>query len=165
MESQPPILILLEEHWKLARASAEVLRESHQRAQPLLAPPKALLSAGERETLEALTARFSRLSDFLVQRLFRTLDEVEMGLPGTPLDTLNGMEKRGIISSVADFRKIRATRNAIAHEYLIEGSDAVVHEAYQQTEALLDSVERFTAYARSKGYLPPENPGNPAPAG
>ncbi|MEN9723681.1 MAG: hypothetical protein RJB38_1667 [Pseudomonadota bacterium] len=155
MEKKSDILVLLEEHLNLAKASSQVLMESHARANPLLNPPQETLTPGDRETLEALTARFSRLSDFLVQRLFRTLDEVEMQSQGTVLDSLNRMEKRGIIESVERFREIRALRKEIAHEYLIEKTDRVVRDAFDQSQTLFDSLARFEAYARSRGYLNP----------
>jgi hypothetical protein len=145
-------LTLLHENLKLAQASAAVLQESCLRAQPLLASPKTDLSPGERETLEALTARFARLADFLVQRLFRTLDEHELVSEGTVLDCLNRMEKRGIIPSTQTFRDIRALRNEIAHEYLIEKSDSVVRESLEKSAVLFQALASFEAYCTRKGY-------------
>lgn len=146
-------LILLTENLKLARASRDVLRESFDRAAPILSGKKQQLDAGERETLEALTARFARFSDFLVQRLFRTLDEHELVAQGTVLDCLNRMEKRGIIPSVDSFREIRSVRNDIAHEYLIEKSDDVVRDAYQKSPLLFGVLDQFEAYLRDQKYL------------
>jgi hypothetical protein len=153
MKKKAAILVLFEEQLRLARASAQVLLESHSRAQALLLSTKDGLTPAELETLEALTARFSRFSDYLVQRVFRTLDEVEMGASGTALDSLNRMEKRGIIDSVDQFREIRALRNEIAHEYLIEPTDRVVRESFEKTPILIAALEKLEEYSRRAGYL------------
>jgi uncharacterized protein YutE (UPF0331/DUF86 family) len=144
------LLTLLQEHLKLAQASADVLKESYDRAQPILESKKTKLTPAERETLEALTARFSRLTDYLVQRLFRTLDQHELTDEGSPLDRLNRFEKRGIISSTQTWREMRELRNEIAHEYLIEKSDHVVQDAFQFSAELFSALENFKKYIKQK---------------
>ncbi len=145
MAKKSPTLTLLEENLKLARASRTVLQESYDRAGPLLRSKKAELDIGERETLEALTARFARFADFLVQRLFRTLDEHELVAEGTVLDCLNRMEKRGIIPDVQVFREIRQLRN--------ERSDEVVSQAHEKTPLLFQALVAFEDYVRLKKYF------------
>ena len=140
---------------ELAEAAGRVLEESRNRVGAVLQAARegATLSVEQRESCEALTSRFARLSDLLVQRLFRTLDQVELADDGTILDRLARAEKRGIITSVEEWRELRELRNEIAHDYLIESSDRVLTEAYQRSPALLDAVEKIAGYARSKGYL------------
>ncbi len=147
-----PYLTLLSEQAVLATAAAAALRESVERSTKVLErlknTPGSTPAIEERETLEAATARFSRLSDLLFQRLFRTLDQVELNDEGTHLDRLNRMEKRGIISSALEWRMLRQLRNDIVHEYLIEASDRVVHEAIRMAPELLKTVERLLEYVR-----------------
>ena len=146
---------LLNEQIELARAAGRVLEESRNRVGAVLEAARegAALSVEQRESCEALTSRFARLSDLLVQRLFRTLDQVELADDGTILDRLARAEKRGIITSVEEWRELRELRNEIAQDYLIESSDRVLTEAYQRSPVLLDSVEKIAGYSRSKGYI------------
>jgi hypothetical protein len=132
--------------FSLSRSRAEAILQKIQGEghQPTVA---------EKETLEALTSRFARLSDIFFQRLFRNLDQVELIDEGTNIDQLNRMEKRGVIVSAELWKQVRQLRNSIAHENLIQASDSVVLESIQYGQELLDTVERFTRYAQSKGYV------------
>ncbi|VAW54637.1 hypothetical protein MNBD_GAMMA07-2728 [hydrothermal vent metagenome] len=86
-----------------------------------------LLNDKDEIIFEALTARFSRLSDFLIQKIFRTLDAIDLEDTGTVRDRINRAEKKAWIDSADDFIKIRTMRNIIAHEY----SEAEVLEIYK----------------------------------
>ena len=68
--------------------------------------------------------RFARRNDFLLQRVFRTLDQIELA-DEAALDRLQRAEARGLISSAERWRELRLLRNAIAHDYLIESADRV----------------------------------------
>lgn len=146
---------LLAEQLELARAAGRVLEESRSRVGAALqsAVGGSSLSVEQRESCEALTSRFARLCDLLVQRLFRTLDQIELTDDGTILDRLARAEKRGIITSAEEWRELRELRNEIAHDYLIESSDRVLTEAHNRSPALLETVEKIAIYARSKGYV------------
>lgn len=152
---------LLAQQIELAKAACGVLEESRDRVGAALqfAAGGTPLSVEQRESCEALTSRFARLCDLLVQRLFRTLDQVELADDGTILDRLTRAEKRGIISTAEEWRELRELRNEIAHDYLIESSDRVLTEAYQRSSKLLEAFERLDAYVRAKGYVNPNPPG------
>lgn len=45
--------------------------------------------------IEALTARFARLVDILVQQTLRTTDEIEGQEPALPLDRIHRAQRRG----------------------------------------------------------------------
>ena len=147
-----PHLTLFNEQLAFAVAAASALRESVDRSSAVLKrladQPGALSTVAERETLEALTARFSRLSDLLFQRLFRTLDQVELNDEGSHIDRLNRMEKRSVISSASEWRLLRQLRNDIVHEYLIQASDRLVIEALKLAPELLATVDRLLEYAK-----------------
>ena len=154
MES--PYLKLLTEQITLVMAARDAFSLSRSRAEAILQKIQGeghQPTVAEKETLEALTSRFARLSDILFQRLFRTLDQVELIDEGTNIDRLNRMEKRGVIVSAELWKQVRQLRQSIAHEALIQASDSVVLESIQYGQELLDTVERFTRYAQSKGYL------------
>ena len=146
---------LLAEQIELSKAAARVLEESRGRVGLFyqLITAGAALSIEQRESCEALTSRFARLCDLLVQRLFRTVDQVELVDEGTVLDRLNRAEKRGIIPSAAEWRELRELRNAIVHDYLIESSDRVLKDALLQSPKLLEAVIQLETYAASRGYL------------
>lgn len=144
---------ILTDELSVMESADKVLNESLSRVQPILKSGRTDLSASEKESCEALTARFSRLCDYLFQRAFRTLDHVELQEEGTALDRLNRMEKRGIIASAKRWRELRELRSDIAHEYLIEGSDRVLAEAVNAAPELSETVRRFKTYVVKKGYL------------
>ena len=58
------------------------------------------------ERFEALTARFARLNDIMIQKIFRTLDTLDLEDRGTIRDRINRAEKRGVIESTDDFVEI-----------------------------------------------------------
>lgn len=134
------------------KAAAQVLEESRSRVAALGDRLGEDLSVGERESCEALTARFARLNDFLVQRVLRTLDQIELMDEGTPLDRLQRAEARGLIVSVDRWRELRLLRNAIAHDYLIERADRVLAESLAAAPELLDTASRILRYVNEKGY-------------
>ncbi len=67
--------------------------------------------------LEALTARFARFSDLLIQKIFKTIDQLDGNTPGTVRDRIMQAEKNGIIKEADILLEIRNVRNTIAHEY------------------------------------------------
>ena len=67
--------------------------------------------------LEALTARFARMSDLLIQKIFKTIDQLDASAPGTVRDRIMQAEKKGIIEDADTLLEIRNIRNTIAHEY------------------------------------------------
>jgi uncharacterized protein YutE (UPF0331/DUF86 family) len=137
---------LLREHLALLGAASQVLKDSYARVKIILDTQIESLSVEQKESCEALTARFARLCDLLFQRSFRTLDRLELLDEGTGIDRLNRMEKRGIISSAHLWRDIRELRNAIVHDYLIEKSDVVLLDSFKHTPELLQTAKRFKSY-------------------
>lgn len=135
----------------LMQAATEVLEESRSRVAAFEHRLAGELTVGERESCEALTSRFARLNDFLVQRAFRTLDQIELLDEGTPLDRLQRAEARQLISSADRWRELRMLRNAIAHDYLIESADRVLLDALASAPELMEATRRVLDYVRAKG--------------
>ena len=65
----------------------------------------------EFDSLEAMSSRFSRVTDILIQKVFRSIDHVEMEEQGSIIDVVNRAEKRGIIHSVEEIREMKDLRN------------------------------------------------------
>jgi len=143
---------LLRDQLALMRAAADVLEESRGRVADFADRLGSRLTVGERESCEALTSRFARLNDFLVQRVFRTLDQIELIDEGTPLDRLQRAEARGFIASAERWRELRLLRNAIAHAYLIETAGRVLSESLAAAPELTETVNRVSRYVLEKRY-------------
>ena len=143
---------ILREQLHLLRAAACVLEESRGRVASFADRLGGELSVGERESCEALTSRFARLNDFLVQRVFRTLDQIELMDEGSPLDRLQRAEARSLIASAERWRELRMLRNAIAHDYLIESADRVLLDTLAASPELLETADRLVRYVDQKHY-------------
>jgi hypothetical protein len=106
------------------------------------------LSYEEQDNFEALTSRFARLSDIIIQKIFRLLDILDLEEEGTIRDRINRAEKKGIIHSADNLIEIRILRNEIAHEYKSETIYAIFEKVLEYTPKLLESVEMIDAYAQ-----------------
>ena len=100
----------------------------------------------ELESFESLTGRFARLSDILIQKIFRLVDELDLDSQGTIRDRINRAEKKELIVSSDIFIEIRMLRNDIAHEYIPEAIHDIFGKVLVLTPNLLDGVERTIAY-------------------
>jgi hypothetical protein len=96
--------------------------------------------------LEALMSRFAKLSDLLIRKIFRLIDKLDYEPQETIRDSINRAEKIGLIESAAIFSVIRETRNAIAHEYILEDLSGLYKDVFDCTPLLLDTVERVKKY-------------------
>ena len=100
----------------------------------------------ELESFESFTGRFARLSDILIQKIFRLVDELDLDFQGTIRDRINRAEKKDLIASSDIFVEIRVVRNDIAHEYLPEAIQEIFVKVLQLTPSLLDGVARTMKY-------------------
>jgi len=105
------------------------------------------LTDNEMESLEALTSRFSRLSDILIQKVFRAIDIFDLDDEGTVRDRINRAEKKGYIDSADVFIDIRILRNEISHEYKTETIYSIYRKVLGLSPALLDSVSSVMEYS------------------
>jgi len=95
------------EHLKKAKS---ILIKSFNRCE--LIGIKAAYDEMELAQFEAFAARFSRASDFLQQKIFRSIDTIELAEGGTLIDALNRAEKRNIINSKDEMIAIRELKNS-----------------------------------------------------
>lgn len=98
------------------------------------------------ESLDALSSKFSRVSDIFTQKVLKTLVFVVREDAPTFLDRMNLCEKLGIIPSAEELIAIRDLRNTIAHEYLSENLVEIYREIIQLSDSLLNAIletERF----------------------
>lgn len=100
----------------------------------------------EIDNIEAFMSRFSRTSDILIQKVFRSIDAVEFEQSGTLLDALNRAEKKGLIKDITIMRTIRETRNLVSHEYAASNLTKLFFSVLSLTPELIDSCEKTLLY-------------------
>ncbi len=102
----------------------------------------------ELESFEALTSRFARLSDIIIQKILRFFDVLDLEEAGTVRDRINRAEKKGVVESADDFIKIRILRNEIAHEYKPETIYDIFEQVMDLAPVLLKSVDSLLLYSK-----------------
>ena len=102
----------------------------------------------EMEAFEALSSRFARASDILIQQMLRTINMIELEPGGSVIDRLNKAEQRGYIRSASDLRMVREIRNTIVHEYQKEDIIQLFHDILKTTPDLLEAIEMTHADSR-----------------
>jgi hypothetical protein len=110
------------------------------------------------ERLESLSSRFARLSDLLIQRIFRLIDDIELTGGGTTLDRIYRAEKREWAQATVMIQ-IRELRNLIAHEYANDKLPELYRAVLTLSPALLAVVPKVVAYANELiGRYPDDGP-------
>jgi uncharacterized protein YutE (UPF0331/DUF86 family) len=94
---------------------------------------------------EAMTSRYARTTDMLINKVLRSLDVVEYIDVGTVLDAANNAEKRGIADS-KELRKLKDLRNSIAHEYVTENIVRFFDKVLEFTPLLKTTIEKLNDY-------------------
>lgn len=136
--------LLLVQELKLLSDAREVLRYSFNKCS--IIGIKEVYEPEELESFESFTGRFARLSDILIQKVFRLVDVLDLESQGTIRDRINRAEKKELIASSDVFVEIRMVRNEIAHEYLPEAIHDIFGKVLALTPYLLEGVERTMAY-------------------
>jgi len=101
---------------------------------------------------ETLCARYSRGIDFLIRKIFRTLDAYEFENQGTLIDVVNNAHKRGLFEDIDELRVMKDVRNTIAHEYIEDELVDVFEEVLQYCETLILIINNTLDYI-SKRYI------------
>ncbi len=141
-------LLLLQAELALMDKATEHLRFSYQRCQAL--ENKENYTFDELEHFESLTSRFARLSDLIIQKMFRLIDQLDLEEQGTVRDHINRAEKKGLISSAETFVDIRELRNLIVHEYDPTAMVTIFNAVMPLCPALFNAIERIHRYTQSR---------------
>lgn len=107
----------------------------------------------ELDKIEVFTSRFTRLSDILIKRAYRTIDAYLMEEGGTLIDVLNRAEKRGLIHSLEEIRTLKDMRNLIAHEYAKNEIDEIFKNILSYTPILISLVIKLENYCENNLFL------------
>lgn len=103
-------------------------------------------SVDEFGKFETLCSRYSRGIDFLIRKIFRTLDEYEFENQGTLVDVVNNAHKRGLFEDIDELRLMKDVRNTIAHEYIEDELTEVFEEVLEYTEKLIMTINNTLRY-------------------
>jgi hypothetical protein len=95
---------------------------------------------------ETLCSRYSRGIDFLIRKIFRTLDEYEFENQGTLVDVVNNAHKRQLFDDIEEIRIMKDIRNTIAHEYIEDELVDVFDEVLEYTEKLIEIINTTLKY-------------------
>ncbi len=137
---------LLQEELAILEKATDILLYSYKKCKNIAVKPE--YSYEELDNFEALTSRFARLSDIIIQKIFRLFDVIDLEENGTVQDRINRAEKRGLIDKASIFVKIRELRNSIAHEYLPDVFKAIYKEVFELTPILCETTEKIKACSR-----------------
>lgn len=99
---------------------------------------------------ETLCSRYSRGIDFLIRKMFRTLDEYEFENQGTLVDVVNNAHKRGLFDDIEKIRIMKDVRNTIAHEYIEDDLTEVFEEVLEYTEVLISIIKTTLLYIQKR---------------
>ena len=116
-ETEKGAIEVLKENLKAVNLSLKRLIFSYETCKKM--GLKGTYSDEEFVVFEAMTSRYARTTDMLINKVLRSLDVVEYIDGGTVIDAVNKAEKRGIANS-QDLRKLKDLRNSISHEYVTE---------------------------------------------
>ena len=98
---------------------------------------------------ETLCSRYSRSIDFLIRKIFRTLDEYEFENQGTLVDVVNNAHKRKLFDSIDELRIMKDVRNTIVHEYIEDELVGVFEEVLEYSEKLIVIINNTLKYIKA----------------
>ena len=95
---------------------------------------------------ETLCSRYARSIDFLIRKIFRTIDRYEFEADGTLIDVVNRAHKRGLIENIDELRLMKDIQNTIIHEYIEDELSEVFDEVLKYSKRLLFIMDRTKRY-------------------
>jgi len=95
---------------------------------------------------ETLCSRYSRGIDFLIRKIFRSLDEFEFENQGTLVDVVNHAHKRNLFQDIDQLRLMKDMRNTIVHEYIEDHLVEIFADVFEYTKHLMEIMNNTQAY-------------------
>lgn len=95
---------------------------------------------------ETLCSRYSRGIDFLIRKIFRTLDEYEFENQGTLIDVVNNAHKRNLFQDIDQLRLMKDMRNTIVHEYIEDHLVDVFEAVLEYSGSLMGIMKNTKKY-------------------
>ena len=109
---------------------------------------KEIYGVDEFGKFETLCSRYSRGIDFLIRKIFRTLDEYEFENQGTLVDVVNNAHKRNLFENIDELRIMKDIRNTIAHEYIEDELSEVFEDVLEYTTVLISIINNTLQYIK-----------------
>jgi uncharacterized protein YutE (UPF0331/DUF86 family) len=135
---------LLLENLEGMRKSLAWLKRSHEKCSRI--GVKQRYTEDEFDDFENMVGRYARTLDVIVNKVFRSIDAVELEDGGTLLDAVNRAEKRGIVDSAERVRGLKDLRNDIVHEYETDDLPALFLQTLEAIPELFAIAERTEKY-------------------
>ena len=110
------------------------------------------LDEEEYEPFEALSNRFGRCVDILINKVLRSLDIVELEDIDKKLDIVIRAEKRGFVDNYELLIEMKNLRNELAHEYIEEELEEIFVEILNKTPKLFEIIDKVIDYIKKEGY-------------
>lgn len=110
-------------------------------------------SFDELDKWEALTARFSRISDITTQKIMSSILIIEKGYSGSLIDKANFAEQKGWVGNAEEFTNLRLLRNYIAHEYSRQATNEIFEKVMNSYGLLLSIVNAITTYCYTHIFI------------
>jgi len=95
---------------------------------------------------ETLCSRYSRSIDYLIRKMFRTIDAYEFENQGTLIDTVNNAHKRGLFEEVEVLRVMKDIRNTLVHEYIEDNLQETFDEVLEYSLVLMEIMQNTKKY-------------------
>jgi uncharacterized protein YutE (UPF0331/DUF86 family) len=140
------IRAVLQENLEGMRKSVQWLKRSYAKCARI--GVKDHYTEDEFDDFENLVSRYARMIDVILNKVFRSIDAIELEDGGTLLDVVNRAEKRGIIDSVERVRDLKDLRNDIVHEYETDDLRSLFHQTLASTPELFGIAEKIEQYCR-----------------
>lgn len=104
------------------------------------------------DQIKSFGAKFGRLQDTLVGKLFPRNLEALGERKGPAIDTLNCLESLGFIEDSAAWLAMRRLRNRLVHEYVEDPDElaAALNAAREAVDRLIEAVGRLKADIHSR---------------
>lgn len=128
------------------RKSVHWLRRSYEKCS--LIGVRQSYSEDEFDEFENLAGRFARTTDLIVNKVFRSIDAVELEEGGTVIDIVNRAEKRALVRSADRVRDLKDLRNDIVHEYETDDLRALFRQVLEATPELFEIAQRTERYCQ-----------------
>jgi uncharacterized protein YutE (UPF0331/DUF86 family) len=138
------IRAVLQENLGGMRKSVLWLKRSHAKCS--LIGVKEHYTEDEFDAFENLASRYARMLDVILNKVFRSIDAIELEDGGSLLDVVNRAEKRGIVASAERIRDLKDLRNDIVHEYETDDLRSLFRQTLDATPELFTLAEAIERY-------------------
>ena len=135
---------VLQQNLEGMRKSLAWLKRSHEKCSRI--GTKQGYTEDEFDDFENMVSRYARTLDVILNKVFRSIDSVELEDGGTLLDVVNRAEKRGIVDSAERVRDLKDLRNDIVHEYETDDLPSLFLQTLEAAPELFAIAERTEKY-------------------